>query len=67
MSAYSTAAASVAHDPELLRLIEQYVARRRRERLRQAVEHSLAERLLGEALPYPRDRRHHHGYQLSSS
>ncbi|MEU7067452.1 hypothetical protein [Streptomyces sp. NPDC046161] len=66
MGTHPTAAASVAHDPELMRLIEQYVARRRRERLRQAVEHSLAERLLGEALPHPRHGSRHQEYQLSS-
>ncbi|GHB75779.1 hypothetical protein GCM10010347_52810 [Streptomyces cirratus] len=66
MGAHSTAAASVAHDPELIRLIEQYVARRRRERLRQAVERSLAERLLGEAQPQRRPGPHPPVHQLSS-
>ncbi|MEU7022228.1 hypothetical protein ABZ990_16400 [Streptomyces sp. NPDC046203] len=47
------AAPSLAHDPELLRLMEQYVARRRRERLRRALEQTLAQRLLGEARPGP--------------
>ncbi len=52
MAAPTTAAAlSVVHDPELIRVIEQYVARRRRDRLRRAVEQSLAQRLLGEARP----------------
>ncbi|MCZ0978176.1 hypothetical protein O1L60_39270 [Streptomyces diastatochromogenes] len=54
MSAPLTEAApSLAHDPELLRLVEQYVARRRRERLRRAVEQTLAQRLLGETRPAP--------------
>ncbi|MFB7514398.1 hypothetical protein [Streptomyces sp. NPDC056144] len=42
------AAPSLANDPELLRLMEQYVARRRRERLRRALEETLVQRLLGE-------------------
>ncbi|MEU6625513.1 hypothetical protein ABZ926_32810 [Streptomyces litmocidini] len=53
MSAPVTEAASLARDPELLRLMEQYVARRRRERLRRALEQSLAQRLLGEERPGP--------------
>ncbi|MFJ9059955.1 hypothetical protein [Streptomyces sp. NPDC102409] len=54
MAAPTTAAAlSVAHDPELMRVIEQYIARRRRERLRRSVERSLAQRLLGATQPEP--------------
>ncbi|MEU2834132.1 hypothetical protein ABZ667_36695 [Streptomyces lavendulae] len=66
MAEHPTATTSVADDPELIRLIERYVARRRRERLRRAVERSLAERLLGEAQPHGRHGSQPPECQLSS-